>query len=237
MTNVSLRTPSPQGDNYCTKGTSKVILSQEIDNELSCDDRIWGIHQFNAILGDPEVTWWRQPLPEVKAALQSLAGLSELCIIETYSKVITSIWPKAVAVSGVKPPIHWTSGPVHSLKITEQLSARQKGCSPFLRWCVFKLQMYNYKIQHLGASICMHSLTQFTAPTRRWCHQLRHIIYTSFSRGRIYTFLENVGLAKSVESEQQRPKAGTNYSLRVKSYSCVVCDQPKCERFSTFCAV
>lgn len=173
----------------------------------------------------------------LRQPLQPLAGLSELYINETYNKTITSIWPKAVALSGVKPPIHWTSGPVHSLKITEQLSARQKGCSPLLRWCVFRLRIYNYKIQHLGASIYMQSLTQFTALTWRWCHQPRHIFYTSFSRGRIYTFLENVELAKSVESEQQRPKAGTNYSLRVKSYSCVVCDQPKCEHFSTFCAV
>lgn len=158
-------------------------------------------------------------------------------MIETYNKPITSFWPKAVAVSGVKPPIHWTSGPVHSLKTLEWLSVRQKGCSPFLKWCIFKLRICSYKTQHLGASICMQSLTQFTALTRRWCHQPRHIFHTSFSRARIYTFLENVELAKSLESEQQRPRAGTNYSLRVKPYSCVVCDQPKCERFSTFCAV
>ena len=54
---------------------------------------------------------------------------------------------------------------------------------------------------------------------------------------RIYTFLENVELAKSVESERQRPGAGTNYSIRVKPYSCVVCDPPRCECFSTFCAM
>lgn len=88
------------------------------------------------------------------------------------------------------------SGPMHSLKILEWLSVRQKGCSPSLKWCIFKPQIYSYKTQYLGASICVHSLTQFTAVSRRWCHQRRHIFHTSFSRGRIYTFLENVELAK-----------------------------------------